>query len=1011
VLRPQKQWKHCWKTWSRRRLVPLAILSVLGGGITRAQNSVSSPSGGKADSQSAKQSDATATAPRRGAELIREDQLVGLPLNGRSYSSLATLQTGVSDTGAANASRGVGGGNLSVAGGRNTSNIYLTDGTNIQNSSNQAPRSAAGVQLGSDAVLQVQVFATTYSAEYGRGTGGVLNSITRSGGDKFHGTVFEFWRNSKLDAKNFFDVQDKPPFKRNQFGGLFSGPLRKGKTYFMGSFEAMRDRLTDTDISFAPTTEARTAGILRDCDFKGQVKQVPIHPSMVDYLKLYTPANGAERSCGVAETIGAGFQPVDENFYVVRVDHQLTERTSTFVRYSFDDANSTSRGALFAFENLNATRQQYLTLVTSHIFSPRTVGSLRLGYTRPTNNQRDNSHQVEIPKNLYFVPDALQFGIIHVDGLTDFGPSDGQPQSNKMNSFQYDADMVLQRGPHSVKFGGQVHRYRWDDFTNTSRWGTWGFNSVESLLQAGPEATTNLTVALPGAATHTAYRQTVTGLYIQDNVRWNSQLDVSLGVRYELATKVHEKDGRSAALVDIVHDTTPLTGSLMKDNPTVASFSPRVGLTWAPWRNHDTLISAGFGIFHDQILYYLIDPVKNTTPYYQVAVLTNIKAQGIFPRALDATQQGNFRLSTKTLDYNHIQLPSVLRYHFTVQQPFYGWTLRAGYVGTRGNHLMRGYEANQFSPPHKLADGTWCFPPDAASVRPQDINPDCPPVTGAAAGPVNQAFNSIEQYSTDAQSFYNSLQVAVNRSPVRGMSVQFSYTWSKSVDDASGLTPGDLQYGFDRLLDRGLSSGDQRHRIAVNYFLTSPNHLGSPLVSTLFRRWRLGGIVSWRTGTPFSAKNSVRRPGYLFSAARANLNPGFSNNPTSGMSAGCNDTNGRRNLPPREVGDARYYFDPCAFGLPAPGLVGNAGRNTIISPNVFSMDVSLQRDFVLGGEKRLQFRVEMFNVPNHPSLSGPPNGSQFVFTGSSGNSNSRIGQITRTATTSRQLQFATRLSF
>jgi hypothetical protein len=404
--------------------------------------------------------------------------------------------------------------------------------------------------------------------------------------------------------------------------------------------------------------------------------------------------------------------------------------------------------------------------------------------------------------------------------------------------------------------------------------------------------------------------------------------------------------------------------------------------------------------------------VKNTTPFYKVAVLTNLRVQGLFPDALAAAQQGTFRLSTKTLDYNHIKLPSVLRYNLTVQQPLGDWSLRVGYVGTRGNHLMRGYEANLFPPPVKLPDGSLCFPPDASAVRPQDINPACPPVSGAAAGPVNQNFNSVEQYSTDAQSFYNSLQVLMNKTPRRGMSVQFSYTWSKSVDDASNLTPTDLQYGFDRLLDRGLSSGDQRHKIAVNYFLTSPNKISSSnALNMIARRWRLGGIVGWRTGSPFTAKLSVRRPGYLFSASRANLNPGFSNNPTSGSSAGCTDTNGRRSLPAREVGDPRYFFDPCAFSLPAPGTIGNAGRNTMTTADVFSADASLQREFVLSGEKRLQFRMEMFNIFNHPAFSGPPNGSQFIFTGSNGNSNSRIGQITRTVTTSRQLQFALRLSF
>ncbi len=935
-------------------------------------------------------------------ELIREDQLVGLPLNGRSYSNLATLQTGVSDSSGANAQRGVGGGNLSVAGGRSTSNIYLMDGTNIQNAGNSAPRSAAGVQLGSDAVLQVQVYGTTYSAEYGRGSGGVLNSITRSGTDEFHGTLFEFFRNSKLDAQNFFDGGEKPPFKRNQFGGLISGPLVRGKTYIMGSYEAMRDRLTDTDISFAPTTEARTTGILRDCDFPGDVDEISIHPSMAPYLALYTPNNGAVRGCGVGETVGNGFQPVDEDFFVVRVDHQLTERDSSFLRYSFDDAKSVSRGSLFAFRNLRETRQQYLTLVTSHIFSPSAINAFRFSYTRPVSRTRDDS-DVPIPANLNFVPGVEQFGLIHVDGLTDYGPNNSVPEFDKTNTFQFSDDFVLQRGPHSLKFGAQMHRYRWDSLTSTAQSARWEFNSVESLLQAGPTATNNLVVAVPGSNGNTAFRQTLAGVYLQDAWRLSPQLDLNLGLRYEFANVINEKDGRSAALVDIVNDSAPLVGTLMKDNPSLTNFSPRVGIVWAPWQQRDTVISSGFGIFHDQILYYLIEPVKNVTPFYDIAFLSNIKTQDVFPNAIDASSGADIALSTKTLDYNNIQLPSVLRYHFTIQQPLgMGWNLRVGHVGTRGNHLMRGYEANNFPAPIRLADGSLCFPPDATTPN-LEINPDCSPVSPTRAGPINPAFNSVELFSTDAQSFYNSLQLSLRKQPARGMSVQASYTLAKSIDDASGPSRDTLEYGLDRSLNRGLSNGSQLHRLSLNYFLSSPTRAGSSLLNRLVGGWRLGGIVSFRTGSPFSARLAVRRPGYLFSASRPNLAPGADNNPTNKDRAPCAEDG--------QVGVPRRYFSACAFELPAPGTIGNVGRNTMITPSVFQADVSLQREFILGGEKRFQFRMEMFNVPNHPSFGSPPTGSQFVFTGSSGQVNGRIGRITRTATTSRQLQFALRLSF
>ncbi|MEE8176499.1 MAG: carboxypeptidase-like regulatory domain-containing protein, partial [Acidobacteriota bacterium] len=276
------------------------------------------------------------------ANLIREDQLIGLPLNGRSYSQLATLQAGVSDTSAASGSRGVGGGSLTVAGGRSTSNTFLLDGTNIMDTGNRVPRSAAGVQLGADAVLQVHVFSPHYGAEYGRGSGGVLNSVTRSGTNEFHGTAFEFLRNDNLDAARWEDNafcpdelrendQCKPEFKRNQFGFLLTGPVRKERTFFMGSFEAMRDRETKTQIDFFPGEQAR----------QGLVK-----PTVRPYLDLYPLPNGRSLSGGLVGINSAPqFLPTNENFFAIRIDHQISERDSFFARYNFDDATSRSQQA------------------------------------------------------------------------------------------------------------------------------------------------------------------------------------------------------------------------------------------------------------------------------------------------------------------------------------------------------------------------------------------------------------------------------------------------------------------------------------------------------------------------------------------------------------------------------------------------------------------------------------------------------------------------------------------
>ncbi len=277
------------------------------------------------------------TSETNATSLIDESQLAGLPLNGRSYSQLATLQDGVSDPSSGSASRGGGSGSLTVAGGRSTSNVFLLDGTNIMNLDNQVPRSAAGVQLGSDAVFQVRVFSAHYRAEYGRGSGGILNSITQSGTPEFHGSFFEFFRNSKLDARNFFDPGPEPtPFKRNQFGFTVTGPVVKDRTFLMGSFEGLRDRLTETNIDFFPDELARQGMITNAA---GEVIQtVEVHPEAKPYLELYPLPNSRPVGRGIGENAAPQFLPTNENFFTLRVDHRISERDSFFARYTFDDA-------------------------------------------------------------------------------------------------------------------------------------------------------------------------------------------------------------------------------------------------------------------------------------------------------------------------------------------------------------------------------------------------------------------------------------------------------------------------------------------------------------------------------------------------------------------------------------------------------------------------------------------------------------------------------------------------
>lgn len=920
---------------------------------------------------------------------INENQLVGLPLNGRSYSQLATLEASVTDTSATNASRGTGGGSLTVSGSRATSNNFLLDGTNIMDSDNKVPRSAAGVQLGSDAVFQVQVISGFVGPEWGRGAGGVLNSITRSGTPQLHGTLFEYLRNSKLDARNFFDPgTSPPPFKRNQFGFTLTGPVKKDRTFFLFSLEVLRDRLSETQVDHFPNEEAR----LGLPDSTG-APRAPVDPRVVPYLALYPAPNSIRLRDGISENRDTVFLPTNEIFLSTRIDHKFSDKDSAFIRYTLDNANTKNSGENYLFQSDARSRQQYATAVVTHIFSLAALTALRVGYTRPTSFE-DSDNDVQVPPELYFVPGGFRFGLISAPGLSTFGPGDSFPNINVDNTFQFSDDTIIQKGIHTLKFGVQVDRYRWDAHSTNGAGGQWQFNSLENFLQAGPSGTTVVATLLGSDKSH-SYRQSLLGLYFQDMIALRRNLQLSLGLRYEYTSMLTDKNGKSNHVEDIFHSPGSVFGPFLARNPSGKEFDPRVGITWSPGSGKSSTISAGFGVYHDPVLRYVMMQRDASYPYYRRGLQTNIDARPFFPNAVAAIEGHPF--DVRILDYNHTHVPVVLRYTFNVQQQLpRNWRINAGYIGARGNHLFRGYEAALFPLPVRLADGTLFFPPDQ--------------------GPLNPAFGGgVKVTSPDAQSFFNTLQLSANSSVGQALSFQASYSFSKSVDDSS--TPNmESQYGYERTLNRALSDFDFRHRLSLNFFYSVPQTLGrtwlpSGSANKILGGWRLGGIASIRSGTPFTATVSVRTPGFLFAATQPDLVPGRSPNPSSGESIGCTDARTLQVVaePGQKLGGADLYFDPCSFAVPAPGTIGNVGRNTIIGPPLVNFDVSLQREFSLDSKKRLQFRAEFFNIANHTNLGKPLAG---LFSGvSPGRPNPTAGRITSTNTTSRQIQFALRLSF
>ena len=489
---------------------------------------------------------------------ITASQLVGLPLNGRSYTQLATLQASVSDPSGASASRGIGGGGLTVSGGRPSSNNFLLDGVNVMDIDNRVPRSAAGVRLGSDSVLQVQVFSGNFGAEYGRGSGGVLNSVTRSGTPELHGTVFEYLRNSALDARNFFDPeQEPPPFKRNQFGFSLTGPIRKDQTYFFASFEGLRDRLSQTQVDHFPDEQARNGFP----DENGN-PTVPINPAVQPYLALYPLPNSTRLGNGIAENRETVFLPTNEVFFTTRIDHRISEKDSLFARYTFDDATSFDTDSSSLFRRESKSRRQYAILLGTHIFSLSALTTFRTGYTRPVSFD-ESAAEIDIPESLYFVPEAPKFGQILVPGLTALGPAPGLPSLKITNTFQWASDTLIQKRAHGIRFGVEVHRYRWDSDNEQLEGGEWDFNDLESFLRGGPSGT-SVIATLAGSEKYHARRQTFLGLYFQDTYSVRPNLQLSLGLRYEYTSLVTERDNRSVYVPDPWRDQEVQIGPFLQ---------------------------------------------------------------------------------------------------------------------------------------------------------------------------------------------------------------------------------------------------------------------------------------------------------------------------------------------------------------------------------------------------------------------------------------------------------------
>jgi hypothetical protein len=945
--------------------------------------------------------------------VVDAKRIVDLPLNGRDWTSLATLEPGVNAlynqiaTGATTTrgNRGVGN-ELTISGTRPQSNNYRLDGISVVDYANGSPGSVIGVTLGVDAIAEFSVLTTNYSAEYGRTSGGVVNATTKSGTNQIHGDAYWFLRDGKLDARNYFDssTSEKPPFHRNQFGASVGGPILKDKTFFFFNYEGFRQDLSNTTVANVLSQDARN-GILHNAD--GTTTTIAVDPSVKPFFGLYPLPNAGiigPGDTGIFKT--AEQATTTANFYTARIDHRISNRDSIFGTWAHDNASDTTPDAFRDGIFGNTSSGQILALEETHTFNPSFVNSTRGGYRRVV------VHGGEVTVALNPLITDVSLGTfpglptpqISVPGLTDFTTAGVGPYTGDTyvwNSYQAYDDAFLTKGQHSIKIGFAFERMQTTHQLASRPTGGFNFGSIEGFLTNQP---TKFRGQLPSTNSRRRARQDLFGVYLQDDWHVRPNLTLNLGLRYEAVTVPTETHNQ---LVNLQTFTSPPPGHLGSpyfNNPTLHNFEPRVGFSWDPFHNGKTAVRGAFGVYDILPLNNIfIQTESQSAPFSEVLAEKGL-APGSFPKGPGegTTTISPTQLRTNLIDPNPPR-NYVMLWNLNVQRQLTpSITAMVGYVGNHGVHMENISDDDNLVIPELTPQGyLWPSPAGSGTI----LNP----TVGAVRG-----------IFWDGDALFNGLEVGVRKSMSHGFQVQGSYTWGKSIDTGSSISLGNtytnsitsLLWFCDRCR-RGLSDFNIAHSLVINYIwdVPTPKNLGA-ISSHILGGWQVGGLITAQTGIPFTPLIGGDPLGTNNTESFAYPNrltgPGCgsavnSGNPSNYVKLNC------FGLPM-----ASGSLDCSPFGAPAApisgtcaNLLGNVGRNSVIGPGLATFDFSLfKNNYIkrISESFNVQFRAEFFNLLNRPNFAAPINNSTFF--DSNGNPVGGAGAVDHTSTTAREIQLA-----